>query len=135
MVVAILNDDGTLTPMLSTPIPVKIVQDFEHNIDTPLVIRIDSWDDFKSGRVVNNQPTQTYPIFPETVSIKAAALRADPANTDTIWIGDQSVSVQNGFPLFKTDPPVIIPVSKGKGRPHMISPTANQLLYWCGVVG
>lgn len=62
-------------------------------------------------------------------------VRPDAGNTDNVWIGDQSVSINNGFPIAKTDVPIIIPATKGRGRPHMTSPTVNQILYWCAVVG
>lgn len=61
-------------------------------------------------------------------NIKAATLRADDANSDTIWVGfDTNVSNTNGFPLNAGDHMDIL--IDDLSKVYVVSGTAGQKLY------
>ena len=79
-------------------------------------------------RVIITQPQK---VLPDNVVCSQVVIRADVDNRGTVWVGDASVSIGDGYPLQPNDA-IAIPVSK-ESEPY-INGNLGDKVYWL-VVG
>jgi hypothetical protein len=63
------------------------------------------------------------------VGLMVVALKADPANTTAIWIGDENVSETTGFPLNPGET-IVIAVDRNLNVLYGIAETADEIVCW-----
>jgi len=79
-------------------------------------------------RVIQTQPQY---ILPDNVTCNQIVVRASSSNSGTVYLGDSSVSIGDGYPLDPNDA-IAIPVSK-ESQPY-VTGAIGDVVYWL-VVG
>ena len=64
------------------------------------------------------------------VALEVVALKADPANTNAVWVGyDSTVTVSTGFPLSPGET-IVVAVDGNLNMLYAIAETNNDVVCW-----
>lgn len=80
-----------------------------------------------NGQVVLSNVTATQLT---QVALEVVALKADPANTNAIWVGyDSTVTVSTGFPLSPGET-IVVAVDGNLNELYAIAETNSDIVCW-----
>ena len=64
------------------------------------------------------------------IALEVVALKADPANTNAVWIGyDSTVTVSTGFPLNPGET-IVVAIDGNLNELYAIAETNSEILCW-----
>ena len=97
----------------------------------PITAKLTGWGIFSAKKVVLTVTKQPQQLLPPNLDCKQVQIRASSTNTATVWVGDSTVELDNGYPLTANDA-LTVPVNS-EAIPF-IRGTAGDKVYYAVVV-
>jgi len=128
----LLTKDGKKVPvyvkegtLLQQPVAVQV------NFPQPIVAKLAGWPTFAAKKVVLTVTNLAQLLLSPNLDCKQVQVRASSTNSATVWLGDSTVEIDNGYPLNANDA-ISIPVTS-EAMPY-IRGTAGDKVYYAVVV-
>ncbi len=117
---------STTYQQLSQPSAIQV------NFPSPIITKLAGWSTFSAKKVVIQSASQLQALLPPSLDCKQVQVRAGQSNSSTMWIGDSTVAIDNGYPLNANDA-LSIPVSS-EAQPYVVDSSAGDKVYFAVVL-